>query len=213
MRIVQPEGRKGSLKWIQRAIERRPDLLRPEALAEIRWLSPLRADEFAEYRDASFLRLVGLERLETSLKAFWPARGPQWDALGLAGDMPVLVETKAQVAEMLSPPSQASPNSLARIAAAFAETQAALGASPETDWTIGYYQLANRIAHLWWLHNEGVPAHLLLVGFVGDSEMNGPADASEWASAFATAARSLGLPARHFLSDHIHHVHPDVARL
>ncbi|MCW5718337.1 MAG: hypothetical protein KIS68_10955 [Bauldia sp.] len=105
MRIPQPLGTRGSLRWVQIAINRHPDLLEA-ALPGIRWLSPLAADDYAEYRDGSFLRLVGLDSLTPKLKGFWPTRGPQWDALGLMGTAPVLVEAKAHLREFISPPTR-----------------------------------------------------------------------------------------------------------
>ena len=65
----------------------------------ITWRSPLRSDDFAEYRDADFLKVVGLEEWSGALAEFWPQRGPQWDALGVSnqGDV-LLVEAKAHLA-------------------------------------------------------------------------------------------------------------------
>ena len=213
MRVVQPEGARGSLKWLQRAVNRRPDLLAHRSLGQVEWLSPLASDDYAEYRDRSFLRLVGLDRLANDLAAFWPARGPQWDALGTAGDLVVLVEAKAHLREMLSPPSAAGAASLARIEKALEAAKAALGATGEARWTQVYYQLANRIAHLHFLRDRGVDARLLLVGFVGDDDVGGPASAAEWDDAYRVAFGTLGLHERHSLSPFIHHMHPDVAAL
>ena len=215
MRVPQPEGTKGSLKWLQRAVERRPDLLALPGLPDIRWLSPLRADDFAEYRDAAFLERLGRGHLAPELATFWPRGGPQWDALGLAGDRPVLVEAKAHVGEFLSPASQAGPASQARIEAAFAAVQADLGALPRADWTRVFYQYANRLAHLWWLHRQGVAAQLCFVSFRGEADpgIAGPEHAETWEAVFALADHVLGLPARHRLSRHIHHLTPPVAAL
>ena len=68
MRVVQPKGEKGSLKWIQVAVNDRVDLLNREirsacglAVSDtIAWLSPLRDDEYAEYRDETFLERVSV---------------------------------------------------------------------------------------------------------------------------------------------------------
>ena len=45
------------------------------------WVSPLKKDRFSEYQDTAFLKACGLEHLSDELKAFWPRRGPVWDAL------------------------------------------------------------------------------------------------------------------------------------
>ncbi len=34
----------------------------------------------------TFLDILGINLTKTKLKNFWPARGPQWDALGRAGN-------------------------------------------------------------------------------------------------------------------------------
>ena len=124
-RVTGKPGTKGSLKWIQRAVgERWPSLDDPilarinlvrKALParEIKWLSPLAADGYAEYRDEEFLRKLGVEHLAADLREFWPARGPQWDALGRPdrGDLR-LIEAKSHVAEMSSTgTAEAAPSS------------------------------------------------------------------------------------------------------
>lgn len=85
----------------------------------INWRSPLAADDYAEYRDDTFLELLGIGD-RCSLDSFWPRGGPQWDALGIAegGDL-VLVEAKAHVNELYSPATGASARSLPLIRNAF----------------------------------------------------------------------------------------------
>src|SRR5688572_174877 len=103
MRVPQTEGSAGSLKWIQRAVNDRPFVLQ-EALHKagfaksgIEWRSPLRDDAWAEYRDDTFLEKIGHKDLAPALGQFWPARGPQWDALAVADDEVLLVEAKAHI--------------------------------------------------------------------------------------------------------------------
>ena len=213
MRVAQPEGTRGSLKWIQRAVEQRPDLLQPSGLPEIEWLSPLRDDDFAEYRDGAFLDRLELSHLSGALAEFWPKRGPQWDALGRADDRIVVVEAKAHVEEFLSPATQASAKSRAQIERAFDRVRADIGVSNQTRWTEVLFQYANRLAHLWFLRRLGAKAELLFVDFLNDDEMNGPASAEVWQAAFAVADHALGLNGRHKLTPYVHHVYPDVSLL
>lgn len=216
MRVEQPAGAKGSLKWIQRAVnERWPSLDDPILAAtrenSLRWLSPVREDAYAEYRDGAFLDLIGHGRLRAQLQSFWPRRGPQWDALGHVGERGVLlVEAKAHIREMCSPGSSAGPASRAIIAQRLREVAAALGAGGDADWTGAFYQMANRLAHLWFLREHGVEAWLVFVGFLGDRAMNGPASAEAWGAAQTVAEYALGLPVRHTLSSFVIHVHPQV---
>jgi hypothetical protein len=213
VRVEQPEGTRGSLKWIQRAVETSPDVLAHPAIGQVAWASPLRDDAFAEYRDASFLKRLGLDHIAEELSAFWPRRGPQWDALGVAGTQIILVEAKARLPEFASPPSQASEKSLLMIQAAFARVKQDLGVAPTFDWTQDYYQYANRIAHLWWLRAHGIEAHLLFVDFINDADMGGPSDRHAWETAYAVANTRLGLPTLHALSPYMHHVYPDTRLL
>ncbi len=213
MRVVQPEGSRGSLKWLQKAIEQGGAMLRPAALPDIRWVSPLREDQFAEYRDSAFLERIGQGHLAQALAEFWPRGGPQWDALGLAGDKPVLVEAKAHVREFFSPASQASEASLTKISASLQDVAARLGARPGADWSKVFFQYANRMAHLDFLRRNGVDAHLLFVSFLNDADMKGPCHIAEWHVAFEAANYTLGLPTRHSLQRYVHHVYPDVSLL
>ena len=213
-KVIQPIGKRGSLKWIQRAVSHHPDLLQPASLGAVTWVSPLPDDDLAEYRDGSFLERVGYSHLTAQLAAFWPSRGPQWDALGvLPGNGVVLVEAKAHLAEFKSPPSQAKGKSRDKIIASLETVKSRLNTEGSADWSQTYYQYANRIAHLWWLCDQGVDAHLTFVSFLHDSDMNGPTVAAEWEAAFRQADRVLGLPNSHLLSSRIHHLFPAVRML
>lgn len=221
MRVIQREGERGSLKWIQRAVNDHSIVLardifpKLDGATAIDWRSPRREDDFAEYRDAAFLRQVGLEQLSDALADFWPRRGPQWDALGVsdAGDI-LLVEAKAHIAEMCSGRCNAtSPKSLARIEAALAETVHAFGATPHAPWSAVFYQLANRLAHLHFLRSRGVPAWLVLVNFVGDATMDGPRTDAEWKAACRVAYHVMGIASGARMMRYVLHVYPNVADL
>lgn len=214
MRIPQPEGASGSLKWIQIAVESAPACIQPPGLKTVEWLSPLRSDDFAEYRDASFLKLLGLAELAPALASFWPSRGPQWDALGVADGAAVILEAKAHIDEFHSDASQASGDSLSLIGSSLSKVATALGAGKHADlWPRLYYQYANRLAHLEFLRRHGVDAHLVFVNFINDSERNGPDTIEQWDIAYRAAHYALGLGARHPLSRYVHHMHPDVREL
>jgi hypothetical protein len=180
----------------------------------IEWCSPLKADDYAEYRDGAFLQRVGMSRLQSALEDFWPTRGPQWDALGVTdrGDV-LLVEAKAHVGEMCSPGTAAGAASRRRIEAQLAGTAEWLGARPErAPWTGFFYQLGNRLAHLHFLREQGVPAYLVLVNFLNDPDMkDAPTSAEVWRAAYQVAFHVMGLGSRHKLSPYIIEVFPDVA--
>src|SRR5436190_11293555 len=124
----------GSQRWLQIAVTRTPTLL-DEALCRagaidsddsVDWKCPLEADGFAEYRDEKVLRCLGIDTLpKRSLRQFWPARGPVWDALGITKKKRlILVEAKAHIPEAASPPSKASAASLELIRSSLEEARA-----------------------------------------------------------------------------------------
>jgi hypothetical protein len=204
MRVVQRTGVRvrGSLKWMQRMVDS-PTTVLVEQLREVgalqatdqlEWRSPLRCDDWAEYRDAAFLERVGLERLAPSLAAFWPARGPQWDALAVAPDGSVfLFEAKAHLMEMSSTCQARADSSRRLINKAFSTAKAALRVPETADWLSGFYQYANRLAHLYFLRKHGVRASLVLVYFTGDQEVGGPLSPAEWTPHLKAVHRHLGL--------------------
>ena len=220
-RVPQPAGQRGSLKWIQQAINRHANILEDpiaKALQEggrIVWKSPLEGDEFAEYRDGAFLEAIGQGKLAVPLSAFWPQRGPQWDALGTTTSGKVLlVEAKAHIGEICSPASAASGESRAIIERSLAATALHMGArNLKAPWIEAFYQLANRFAHLHFLRANGVEAWLILVNFVGDEEMNGPRSAAEWEAAYKVVYHVMGISSQNSLSRFIVHLCPSVSQL
>lgn len=200
-RNPQPNGERGSLKWIQALVGDNSALLtdaareaanRPAAWT-VDWVSPRRADEWAEYRDAGFLKTLRLPKLIEELPRTWPRGGPQWDALGIASDgTRVLVEAKAHAAELQST-CGAGGDSLALIGRTLDATKAGWGVANDRDWLSPYYQYANRLAHLEFLRARDVPTLLLFVYFVGDQEMRGPQSKEEWAKALDGVYSHLGL--------------------
>jgi hypothetical protein len=114
---------------------------------------------------------------------------------------------------LCSPPTQASANSRDQIQTALAETTRACNAEPRSAWTDLFYQLANRIAHLYFLRRQGIPAWLVLVNFVGDTEMDGPLSEREWTAAYQVVHHAMGLGVRHPLSRFIIAAYPSVTEL
>lgn len=219
-RVVQKEGRRGSLKWIQRCVNNHPESLdmairqQIPGMGSIIWKSPLKADDYCEYRDEDFLKIIGLKSLSAKLREFWPQRGPQWDALGVSDKGAVLlVEAKAHIDELCSPGTSAGRKSRARIESALATTIAALEATPRSDWADVFYQYANRLAHLHFLRSAGVDAWLVLANFVGDADMRGPCDAREWEAAYKVVDHVLGIKRLAPLMRRVIHVYPHVAGL
>ena len=219
MRVPQKRGERGSLRLVQQLVSEHAELLdvRLRELGAIsrtntvNWVSPLADDDSAEYRDSKFLERIGRPDLGEALQAFWPKRGPQWDALGVAGEAVILVEAKAHVGELASSCAAGAKASLQKIRQSLTKVKAALGATPEADWLTGYYQLANRLAHLWLLRSHGVNAHLVLLQFTGETGMPTPATRQAYELALREAMVHLGLDGR--VPVGVHHVYLDVAEI
>jgi hypothetical protein len=201
MRVKQKEGTRGSLMFIQQLITRRPQLI-AERLAvagvvppgvNVEWRSPLEADDWAEYRDSAFLERIGHAELASELKDYWPTGGPQWDGLAVVGDTVLLIEAKAHVGELGSSCAAKAPAARRLIEKSLGATKLALGAEPNADWMSGYYQLANRLAHLSFLRGRGVDARLVLLQFTGETGMPTPSSLASYRSAFEGAMKHLGL--------------------
>lgn len=215
-RIVQKKAgkaSKGSQRWLQEAVAQRPAELGSAVLAalpkcrgsDVRWLSPRADDDYAEYSDAAALERAGLGELaRRPLKAFWPARGPVWDAIARtdAGDV-ILVEAKAHIPEMVSPATGARGASLALIERSLRETKKALGSTSPNAWTGTFYQYANRLAFLYLLRDlNRLPVHLAFLYFTHAPDIAGAPGEAEWRGAITVVHSYLGL-GRHRLSPYV----------
>jgi hypothetical protein len=221
-RVVQPPDGNGSLRDIQTLINRNADLINSKiresfpalSSSEIEWLSPLESDEYAEYSDDEFIELIGLDPIEFNLRAFWPRRGPQWDALArtTSGEI-ILVEAKANIPELVSPATSAAGDSLVQIEASLEETKRYLRNQNPNNWSGTFYQYTNRIAHLYLFRIlREKPAFLVNIYFTNDTTVSGPRTNSEWKAALKVVKTYFGL-SRHRLNKYATEVFIDVNQL
>jgi hypothetical protein len=213
----------GSLKNLQIAINKKKVFLDNEISKvigkkiDITWKSPLKEDDYAEYRDEDFLRLLGLtNKIKKPLNSFWPNNGPQWDALGINQDGEIiLVEAKANIPEMVSPGTGAkSINSTNKIKDSLNEVKKYLNISNSIDWSGTFYQYANRIAHLYYLRVlNNIDTNLIFIYFINDITVDGPKTQNEWIGAIKTMECYLGLNKKHKLKNKIVDVFIDVSNL
>jgi hypothetical protein len=196
----------GSQRWIQIAINRRPEVLLAALRAAgairgsttVTWTSPLESEDCCEYRDARALAKAGIKTLPVRpFGDFWPARGPVWDAIGTTSDgTAVFVEAKAHIPEAASPGTRATPKSFELISRSLAEARRWYAPKATADWSGTFYQYANRLAHHYLLREiNKIPSVLVFVYFTGAAEMKGPEKDSEWRGAIALLHAALGLPA------------------
>jgi hypothetical protein len=223
-RILQhlARARKGSQKWLQLLVNDKPEILSRELAPALRlnsndrieWLSPLYDDASAEYSDEAFLIRLNVLLPRTPLENFWPKRGPVWDGLGRTsrGDI-ILLEAKAHIAEMVSPPTAAGKTSLPQIRKSLDETKRYLGSQSLHDWGSTFYQYTNRLAHLYLLRVlNGLPAYLVFLHFINATDMAGPTTREEWEGANTLLHNFLGIN-RHKLSAYVIGAYVDVNEL
>ena len=138
--------------------------------------------------------LLGVSLEKMPLSDFWPENGPQWDALGKSDSGKLfLVEAKSHISELSSSIGAKDENSKQRILRSLEETKDFLNSNAEGDWSRGFYQYANRLAHLYLLRQNDLPAYLVFVYFLNDSEMAGPATIDQWKGAIELLHTYLGV--------------------
>ena len=206
-RIPQKIDSHGSLKDLQILINEKYALLdkmiseKLKKSLKITWVSPLKEDEFAEYRDERFLNILDIKPQYYSLSDFWPQSGPQWDALGKSNNTVFLVEAKANIPEIVSKPTGAGYKSKTKILYSFSKIKHFLNVNNPVDWSGTFYQYANRIAHLYFLKElNKIDTYLVNIYFVNDKSVKGPSSISEWKGAIEVIKEYLGIPKRNKLA-------------
>jgi hypothetical protein len=221
VRVIQGQGTKGSKKWLQKLISEKPELLNQQILEHlnrnktqtITWYSPKQKDDYAEYSDQDSLKMLNLTLDKRPLETFWPSRGPQWDALGGSDSCDLFfVEAKSHISELFSC-VDAKGRSLELIQNSLRETKRYLSPNSKVDWSNGFYQYANRLAHLHLLRtlNEK-QAYLIFVYFLNDREVNGPSSIEEWNGALELLHTYFGLR-RHKLQRFVIDIFFNIERL
>jgi len=210
-RFPQEKGQKGSQKWIQYFVNQDAGTLNDAIGYEsIDWYSPLKSDDYAEYRDRAFTNKLDIELDKVRLKDFWHKNGPQWDALGRAdtGDI-ILVEAKSHIDEVFTSSTAKEPKSIELIEKSLREVSRALNAKPGLDWMSRFYQYGNRLAHAYFLNElNDIPTKLIFVNFINDLNMDGPKNIDEWQAAMMVVHEAMGIKGK--IPDYVKHVYLDV---
>lgn len=88
-RFPQPQGTKGSLRWIQYLVNQHPEVLNAGiGIGPVEWRSPRADDGYAEYRDQAFLDRLALTLPRRPLDVFWPAGGVRKRWTMISGQYP-----------------------------------------------------------------------------------------------------------------------------
>ena len=150
---------------------------------ELKWLSPLGEDNFAEYQlnhEEMLHNFMISGREAESMFPFWPWRQPQWGgiALGKQGTL-YLLEAKSHMGELKSKLAAADPKSRELIQKTLAKIKAEAYPQGNYDsWLWEYYQFANRLAFLHLLNDTRLlkrlhlrEVRLVFVNFANDVTM------------------------------------------
>lgn len=173
---------------------------------DITWQSPLADDEYSEYYDTAFLERIGCGNLAEALKRFWPVSGPRWDGLATTSTgQVIIVEAKAHLDEVITD-CKAGKESLMRIHASLEDMKRTLKI-PESrlqvSWVSPYYQFCNRVAHLAFLRDHGVDAHLVFLAFADAPDVSRPVSELSWREHARHIRHSMALHAHSLIKyDH-----------
>lgn len=183
------------------------------AAEQVEWLPFLKGSKGdLEYKGIGFLERAAYGDAYSAWKDYWPRTGnpPSWDAVGRAGNDWLLVEAKSNWPEFCSPPSKAkSEESQKTIEASLNKTKQALGVHRRFQWHGTYYQHANRLAVVNFLHQHTVSARLVEVFFTGDQFPDStfcPRHKAEWDALIEARRLTMGLPNEHKLTPFEHQV-------
>jgi hypothetical protein len=203
----------GSQRHIQTYVNDFPEVLN-KAIGEafgamfptpsrLHWTSPLKQEGYIEYRDAAFLRALGIEEYANELSKFWPSGGPCWDALARIeanGNIVgcVMVEAKSYLDEFYANNTGAKGVSLEKIRTALKRTAEWLKVVPSGAWEHFpnprhcLYQCANRFAHLFFLQSTlQIPVFLVNVLFTKDPRR--PTSDGQWKEGLLQIHSDLGV--------------------
>lgn len=219
---------KGSKYWVRYFVNNAASALNEQIICHspsltafdpesVCWRSPILADGFKEYRNG-FLLPLGMGHHEHELCRFWSRSGPSWDALASVKSKSesrqgvVLVEGKAHPNEANSVDRATDNDGIASHAAAFDEVKRYMGVRIDADWTNQNYQLANRLAFLYFLHVRlATPTWLVMLNFVEDWT-NRPTPMRDWRTHQQEKFHQLGIDDKCKLLDRIITVHIECPR-
>jgi len=107
------------------------------------------------------------DEIEKKWKEFWPQRGNKqnWDAILMNNGKIILIEAKAHIKEIMQS-CGAKGESRQQIREAFEATKYYFKMTSDSDWLKHYYQLANRLAFVYFLFTCGISARILNVYFL-----------------------------------------------
>lgn len=168
-----------------------------------------------------FSKLENFAEIEAEWKKFWPQNGTamNWDGIFTIGDTWYFVEAKAHKNESFQKCGAKDGTSRKLIEKSLEETKKWLGANTNKKWIdTNCYQLANRLAFLFFCQMNKIKARLLYIGFVkgfrrneGGVHLRGNDEvlsSETWMNIWREEMETLGLNLDK-MSPYISFVHPD----
>ena len=127
-----------------------------------------------EYVGINFLDKKLLNKVSGNWKKYWPQNAQNWDAILYCSpivpntslkDQWIIVEAKANIKELESDSGVKDKESKKQIEEAFMATQKRFSIKTENNWLKKYYQLANRLAFINFMLDNGINCSLLNIYF------------------------------------------------
>jgi len=128
-----------------------------------------------EYVGINFLDKKLFNKLSVNWNKYWPKNAPNWDAIIYCSpiipntslkDQWIIVEAKAHIKEIESDSGVKDKESKKQIEEAFIATQKRFCIKTENNWLKKYYQLANRLAFINFMLDNGIQCSLLNIYFI-----------------------------------------------
>ena len=158
-----------------------------------------------EHKGIDFLPVSLKNKIINNWKIFWPKKGQNWDAiLYLTPIVPkpeledkwVIVEAKAHLKELESSCKAENEESIKKIETALEATKKHFNINTDKSWMKQYYQLANRLAFVSFMLENGINCSLLNIYFINgwtkDSKKN-VLKVNDWKKAIQTEYSYLGI--------------------
>lgn len=195
--IKEKTGSESAIDWLDYPI----DLNRKSMDGELKGI-----ECFKEHFTPS--RYKAIQKAWTS---FWPGRGNtmNWDGIFIQNGVWYFVEAKANAQEAYQECGASCIDSRNKIIAAFRTTQNGFGIPENEEWINSTcYQLANRLAFLYFCKLQGIEARLLYIGFVNGYDRKSVNTKEDWLKIWNDEYSALGIPAG-IIDELVLHIHPN----
>jgi hypothetical protein len=158
-----------------------------------------------EYVGLNFLDKKILKKLTEKWKTYWPKNSQNWDAILYCSPIIpdsslkeewIIVEAKGNLKELESNSGVKDKESKKLIETAFEATQKRFNIKTENSWLKKYYQLANRLAFINFMLDNGIQCSLLNIYFLNgwpNNPVKNVKNIKDWKNAINDEYSFLGI--------------------